>query len=295
MPRVTANGIQIEYETFGDRSFPALLLIAGCGAQMIFWEIEFCESLVQKGFFVIRFDNRDSGLSTKFDEAGIPDMMAAVKAAMEGRTVESAYSLDDMADDAVGLLDALGIGKAHVCGASMGGMIAQVVSYRHPDRVLSLTSIMSTTGNPELPQGKPEAIAAVVAPAPEEREACIEHNLNVWHRIWSPGFPFEEERARTFMEKSYDRSHYPQGMARQNTAVIAGGDRRSLLSSIKVPTLVVHGADDPLIPVEGGMDTARVIPGARLLIIHGMGHDMPAGVWLEITESICRHFTQTGM
>jgi pimeloyl-ACP methyl ester carboxylesterase len=288
MPHAIANGIQIEYETFGDHSFPALLLIAGCGAQMLFWEIEFCESLVQKGFFVIRFDNRDSGLSTKFDEAGIPDMMAAVKAAMEGRTVESAYSLDDMADDAVGLLDALGIGKAHVCGASMGGMIAQAVSYRHPDRVLSLTSIMSTTGNPGLPQGKPEAIAAVVAPAPVEREAYIEHNMNVWRRIWSPGFPFEEERARTFMEKSYDRSHCPQGMARQNTAVIAGGDRRPSLSSIRAPTLVVHGANDPLIPVEGGMDTARAIPGARLLIVNGMGHDMPTGVWPEITEAISR-------
>ncbi|PKN35932.1 MAG: alpha/beta hydrolase [Deltaproteobacteria bacterium HGW-Deltaproteobacteria-19] len=293
MPHVAANGIQIEYETFGDRSFPALLLIAGCGAQMIFWEVEFCESLAKNGFFVIRFDNRDSGLSTKFDEAGIPDMMAAVKAAMEGRTVESAYSLDDMADDAIGLLDALGIGKAHVCGASMGGMIAQVISYRHPDRVRSLTSIMSTTGNPGLPQGKPEAIAAVVAPAPVEREAYVEHNVNVWRRIWSPGFPFEEERARTFLEKSYDRSCYPQGMARQNTAVIAGGDRRPSLSSVKVPTLVIHGADDPLIPVEGGKDTARVIPGARLLIVNGMGHDMPKGVWAEIAEAISQHSTQT--
>ncbi|NPU85922.1 MAG: alpha/beta fold hydrolase [Syntrophaceae bacterium] len=293
MPHVTANGIQIEYDVFGDRSFPALLLIAGCGAQMLFWEVEFCESLAQKRFFVIRFDNRDAGLSTKFDEAGIPDMMAAVKAAMQGKTVESAYSLDDMADDSVGLLDALGIGKAHICGASMGGMIAQMITYRHPDRVLSLTSIMSTTGNPGLPQGKPEEIAAVVAPAPEEREAYVEHNVNVWRRIWSPGFPFEEERARTFLEKSYDRSYCPQGMARQNTAVIAGGDRRPMLSSIRVPTLVIHGADDPLIPVEGGKDTARVIPGARLLIVNGMGHDMPKGVWAEIAEAISRHSNQT--
>jgi len=295
MSHVTANGIQIEYETFGDHYSPALLLIAGCGAQMLFWEVDFCESLAKNGFFVIRFDNRDAGLSTKFDKAGIPDMMAAVRAAMEGRTVESPYSLDDMADDSVGLLDALGIGKAHVCGASMGGMIAQVISCRHPDRVLSLTSIMSTTGNPGLPQGKPEAIAAVVAPAPEERGAYIEHNLNVWRRIWSPGFPFEEERARTFMEKSYDRSHCPQGMARQNTAVIAGGDRRPLLSSIRVPTLVVHGADDPLIPVEGGMDTARAIPGSKLLIVNGMGHDMPKGVWPEIVEAVSLHSTQTNM
>lgn len=289
MPNVTANGIQIEYDTFGDRSFPALLLIAGNGAQMIFWEAEFCELLAKSGFFVIRFDNRDAGLSTKFEEAGIPDLMATFKAVMEGRPVESAYSLDDMADDAAGLLDALGIKKAHICGASMGGMIAQVVSYRHPKRVLSLTSIMSTTGNPDLPQGKPEIIAAVLAPAPEEREAYIEHNLNLWRRIWSPGFPFEEKRARTFIEESYSRSYYPQGMARQNVAILISGDRRSSLSSIITPTLVIHGADDPLIPVEGGKDTARVIPGANLLIINGMGHDMPKGVWAEIAAAISKH------
>ncbi|MEN6464064.1 MAG: alpha/beta hydrolase [Syntrophaceae bacterium] len=293
MPNVKANGIQIEYDTFGDSSFPALLLIAGNGAQMIVWDVEFCELLAKTGLFVIRFDNRDAGLSTKFEEAGIPDIMAAIKAAMQGKTVESAYTLDDMADDSVGLLDALGIEKAHICGASMGGMIAQVVSCRHPKHVLSLTSIRSTTGNPDLPMGKQEAIAAVVAPAPEEREAYVGHYVNVWRRIWSPGFPFEEERVRRFMQMSYDRSYYPQGMARQNTAVIAGGDRRQSLSSIKVPTLVVHGADDPLIPVEGGKDTARVIPGARMLIINGMGHDMPKGVWAEIVSAISQLSKQT--
>jgi pimeloyl-ACP methyl ester carboxylesterase len=214
---------------------------------------------------------------------------------MEGKTVESAYSLDDMADDSVGLLDALGIEKAHICGVSMGGMIAQVISYRHPKHVLSLTSIMSSTGNPDLPQGNPDAIAAVVAPAPEEREAYVEHNVNIWRRIWSPGFPFEEKRARTFIEKSYDRSYYPQGMARQNTAILASGDRRPLLTSIKIPTLVIHGADDPLIPVEGGKDTARVIPGASLLIINGMGHDMPKGVWAEIVDAISNHTVQANV
>ncbi|MCX5829992.1 MAG: alpha/beta fold hydrolase [Deltaproteobacteria bacterium] len=295
MPNVTANGIQIEYDTFGDSSFPALLLVAGNGAQMIFWEVEFCELLAKKGYFVIRFDNRDAGLSTKFEEAGIPDFQAAIKAAMEGKPVESAYSLDDMADDAVGLLNALGIEKAHICGASMGGMIAQVIAYRHPKHALSLTSIMSTTGNPDLPQAKPETIAAVLAPAPEGREAYVEHNMNIWRRIWSPGFPFEEKRARTFIEKSYDRSYYPQGMARQNIALIANGDRRPSLSSIKVPTLVIHGADDPLILVEGGKDTARVIPGARLFIINGMGHDMPKGVWAEIVDAIFKHAVQANI
>ncbi len=205
MPNVTANGIQIEYDTVGDRSFPALLLIAGNGAQINFWDVEFCELLAKKGYYVIRFDNRDAGLSTKFYEAGIPDFPAAIKAAMEGKPVESAYSLDDMADDAVGLLDALGIEKAHICGASMGGMIAQVIAYRHPKHVLSLTSIMSTTGNPDLPQAKPETIAAVLAPAPAQREAYVEHNMNIWRKIWSPGFPFEEERARMFITESYDR------------------------------------------------------------------------------------------
>jgi pimeloyl-ACP methyl ester carboxylesterase len=295
VPNVTANGIQIEYDTFGNSSFPALLLVAGNGAQMIFWEVEFCELLVKKGYFVIRFDNRDTGLSTKFEEAGIPDFLAAIKAAMEGKPLESAYSLDDMADDAVGLLNALGIEKAHICGASMGGMIAQVIAYRHPKRVLSLTSIMSTTGNPDLPQGKPDALAAVLAPAPEERGAYVEHNMNIWRTIWSPGFPFEEKRARTFIEKSYDRSYYPQGMTRQNIALIANGDRRPSLSSIKVPTLVIHGADDPLIPVEGGKDTARVIPGASLLIINGMGHDMPKGVWAEIVDAISKHALQSNV
>jgi pimeloyl-ACP methyl ester carboxylesterase len=295
MPNVMANGIQIEYDTIGDRSFPALLLIAGNGAQINFWDVEFCELLAKKGYYVIRFDNRDAGLSTKFDEAGIPDFPAAIKAAMEGKPVESAYSLDDMADDAVGLLYALGIEKAHICGASMGGMIAQVIAYRHPKHVLSLTSIMSTTGNPDLPQAKPETIAAVLAPAPAQREAYVEHNMNIWRKIWSPGFPFEEERARMFITESYDRSYYPQGMVRQNIALIANGDRRPLLSTIAVPTLVIHGADDPLIPVEGGTDTARVIPGARLLIINGMGHDMPKVVWAEIVGAISDHAVQTNV
>lgn len=292
MANVTANGIQLEYDTFGDRSFPALLLIAGNGAQLLFWEAGFCELLAKKGFFVIRFDNRDAGLSTKFDEAGVLNIMAAIKAAMEGKPVAAAYSLDDMADDCVGLLDALHIEKAHICGASMGGMIAQVVAYRYPQRVLSLTSIMSNTGNPNLPQGKPDAIAAVVAPPPTERTAYIEHNMNVWRKIWSPGFPFEEKRARTYLEKSYDRSYYPQGMARQNMAILSHGDRTTSLSSIKVPTLVIHGSGDPLIPVEAGKDTARVIPGANLLIIDEMGHDLPTGAWPEIITAISRHVEQ---
>lgn len=289
MPNIMANGIQIEYDTFGNRSSAALLLIAGNGTQLLFWDAGFCELLAKTGLFVIRFDNRDSGLSTKFAEAGVPDIMDAIKASMKGEHVVAAYSLNDMADDCVGLLDALHIEKAHICGASMGGMIAQVVACRYPRRVLSLTSIMSNTGNPRLPQGRPEAIAAVIAPPPTERTAYIEHNINVWRKIWSLGFPFEEKRARIYLEKSYDRSYYPQGMVRQNMAILSLGDRTESLSSIEAPTLVIHGADDPLIPVEAGKDTARVIPGANFLIIDGMGHDLPTGVWPEIVTAISRH------
>ena len=288
MPNVTANGIQIEYDTFGDSSSLPLLLIMGGGSQMIYWEVEFCELLAKNGLFVIRFDNRDIGLSTKFEKAGIPDMMAA----MRGEPVSPAYTLEDMADDAVGLLDALGFEKAHICGASVGGMIAQVISYRHPERVLSLTSIMSSTGNPELPQIEPDVLAEVYKPVPEGREAYIEHHVNMWRKLWSPGFPFDEKRLRALVAESYDRSYYPQGMVRQSAAVLAHGYRRSSIVSIKVPTLVIHGDKDPFMSVEGGKETAKLIPGAKLLIIDGMGHDLPKEAWPEIIDAISNHTTQ---
>lgn len=291
MPNVTANGIQIEYDTFGDNSSPALLLIMGGGSQMIYWEVEFCEVLAKKGYFVIRFDNRDIGLSTKFDKAGIPDMIAAMK----GEPVSLAYTLEDMADDAVGLLVALGIKKAHICGASVGGMIAQAISYRHPERVLSLTSIMSSTGNPELPQIKPDILAEVYKPVPDEREAYIEHQVNMWRKLWSPGFPFDEKRLRTLMAESYDRSYYPQGMARQSAAALVHGYRKSSIASIKAPTLVIHGDKDPFMSVEGGKETAQLIPGAKLLIIEGMGHDMPKEAWTKIIDAISNHTMQSNI
>jgi pimeloyl-ACP methyl ester carboxylesterase len=292
MPLAVANGIQIAYDTFGDPASPALLLIAGNGAQLLVWDAEFCGLLANTGLFVIRFDNRDAGLSTKFGAAGIPDSLAAIQAALAGRQVKAPYTLDDMADDAVGLLSALGLEKAHICGASMGGMIAQVVAYRHPERVLSLTSIMSTTGNFRLPQGNPETLARVVAPSPTERDAYVEHMQALWRTIWSPGFSFEEARVRAFLEKSYDRSFYPQGMARQNLAILACGDRRPRLATIKAPTLVIHGTDDPLIPVEGGEDTVRSIPGAHLHLIRGMGHDIPKAAWAELIGELSQHLAQ---
>lgn len=291
MPAAKAN-VQIEYETFGDPQHPALLLIAGNGAQLLFWETAFCEALAERNLFVIRFDNRDAGLSTKFDHAGVPDIMAAIQSAMAGNAINAPYSLDDMADDAVAVLDALGIKQAHICGASMGGMIAQVVAYRHPERTLSLISIMSNTGNPATAQGKPEAIQAVVAPPPAERGANIEHNMAVWRKIWSAGFPFEEARARAFLENSYDRAYCPGGAVRQNLALLARGDRREALAQIKAPTLVIHGSADPLIPLAAGRETADVIPNAKFVVIDGMGHDLPTGAWPQIIAEISNHTKQ---
>lgn len=289
MPNVSANGIRIEYDTFGDRSSSPLLLIMGLGTQMIFWDEEFCQKLVEKGHYVIRFDNRDIGLSHKFEDAGMPNVIEAMRAAMKGEEVKTAYTIDDMADDTAGLLDALGIEAAHICGASMGGMIAQAMAIRHPSRMLSLISIMSSTGNPSLPQPKPETMSVLIAPVPEEREACIEHSVKIWRTIGSPGFAFDEERIRKLAAHSYDRCFHPPGMARQLVAIIAHGSRKPALASVTVPTLVIHGAEDPLIPVEAGKDTAEAVPGAELLIIEGMGYDLPPELWPRIVDANAAH------
>ena len=289
MAQVTANGIQIEYDTFGDENSPALLLIMGLGTQMIAWDEEFCSLLADQGHYVIRFDNRDIGLSTKIEEAGIPDVMAAMTAAMSGEEVMSSYTINDMADDAADLLSALGVDKAHICGASMGGMIAQTMAFRHPNRVFSLISIMSTTGDPNLPQGKPEAMEVLVEKAPTERGAVIDRSVRVAKIIGSPGFPFDEARIRDKAAIAFDRSFYPQGQIRQLVAVLASGSRKEKLVEISAPTLVIHGSEDPLVPIEGGKDTAESIPGAELLIIDGMGHDLPQGAWSQLVNAISNH------
>ncbi len=289
MPNVRANGIQIEYDTFGDKSSPALIMIMGLASQMIAWDEEFCQRLADKGHYVIRFDNRDIGLSTKFTKVRLPDMKQVATAFVEREIIDSPYSLDDMADDTVGLMDALNIDKAHICGASMGGMIAQVVAYRHPKRVLSLTSIMSTTGAPGLPKPKPEALAVMFGATPSEREANIENTVVTWKTIGSPGFPFDEERVRRNAARTFDRSYNPLGAARQILAVAGHKDRTSALGAVKIPTLVIHGADDILVPVEGGKATAAAIPGAELLIIDGMGHDFPVETWEPIVNAITKN------
>jgi len=290
MPSVSANGIQIEYETFGDSSGRPLLLIIGLGAHMIHWDADLCKDLAARGHYVVRFDNRDAGLSTKFGETGVPNLPEIFGKLLQGENVKPPYTLDDMADDAVGLLDALKISKAHVCGVSMGGMIAQTITIRHPERVLSLISIYSTTGNPEVPQAKPEIIGLLTAPPPGERQAFIDHWLVVFKTISGPGFPLDEAWIRKITGEAYDRSFYPEGMTRQLVAVLTHGNRTPALSSVKVPALVIHGTGDPLVSVEGGKDTARAIPGAELMLIEGMGHDLPhGGAWPRIVEAIAKH------
>jgi pimeloyl-ACP methyl ester carboxylesterase len=286
MSKAAANGIHIEYETLGDPAARPLLLIGGLATQLIHWDDDLCGDLAKRGHYVIRFDNRDAGLSTKWDEAE----QANLARHTGGVKSSPPYALDDMADDAVGLLDALGIGRAHICGTSMGGMIAQTLAIRHPSRVLSLISIYSTTGSRDLPPPNPEVLELLLAPAPRERDAYIEHMLVLFKAMAGRGFAFDEAWARMITGRAYDRSFSPEGTARQITAVMAQGNRKTALASVTVPTLVIHGTDDPVVPVEAGRDTAEAIPGAHLMLIEGMGHDLPhGGAWPKIVEAIAAH------
>ena len=274
MPRVRSNGIDIEFESFGSEADPAILLIMGFAAQSTMWPEPLCLGLAGKGFRVIRFDNRDVGLSTHLIGEAAPDAAALIGKLMKGEPIAVPYSLDDMAADAVGLLDALGIGDAHIVGASMGGMIAQLVAARYPARARSLVSIMSTTGRRDLPQAKPEVMAVLVTPPPSfAREDRVRTAVNVWRAIGNPGYPESEADLRAFAEREVDRAPYePAGLARQMAAIIAAPPRNALLKSVHAPTLVIHGADDPLVPPAGGEDTARSVPGAELVLLPGVGH-----------------------
>jgi pimeloyl-ACP methyl ester carboxylesterase len=290
MAQIKANGISIEYERFGPEDRETVLLIMGLSGQLTLWPVELCEELVSRGFHVIRFDNRDIGLSTKFEEAGIPDMGALIGALLSGQKPDAPYSLDDMAADAVGLLDALGIEKAHIVGASMGGMIAQLVAINHPEKTLSLTSIMSTTGNPELPQATPEAMGALTAPAPDpsDEEAVVARGMNTWRTIGSPDYPMDDETLRTWVLRDFHRSFFPNGILRQMAAIVSNGDRREKLKAVRVPTVVLHGQADPLVPVEGGRDTAASIEGAELIEVPGMGHDFPLSLVQIFADAITK-------
>jgi pimeloyl-ACP methyl ester carboxylesterase len=274
--KLKANGIEIEYETAGDKAGPALLLVMGLGAQLTIWPDTFFEGLAKQGFHVIRFDNRDTGLSTDFGSAGVPNIPAALQKAMKGEKIEAPYLLKDMAADAIGLLDALGIDKAHMVGASMGGMIVQIVAAQYPGRTRSMVSIMSTSGRPGLPSGKPEALAMLTAqPEGPSREQRVKHGMKLRQTIAGSGYPMPDAELRAFVEKNVDRRWYPEGAARQYLSVIASGDRVEMLKKIKVPTLVLHGEEDPLLPVECGRDVASLVPDAKLETFPGWGHDLP--------------------
>jgi pimeloyl-ACP methyl ester carboxylesterase len=281
VPRARANGIEIEYETFGDAGGQPLLLIMGLGAQMLSWDEAFCAQLAARGFRVIRFDNRDSGLSTWMDDAGLPDMAAAL-----GGNPQPAYKLDDLADDAIGLLDALGIRKAHVVGASMGGFIAQLVAINHPDRLLSLTSIMSGPGGTDGVAPKPEGAAVLVLMPPSTRDDRIEQSIEIRRVLTGPGDAFDETYERARAARAVDRAYNPVGTARQFVAILAAAGRVERLKKVGVPTLVIHGDDDVLVPVENGRLVAAAVPGARLLEFDGMGHDLPERVWPQVVEAI---------
>jgi pimeloyl-ACP methyl ester carboxylesterase len=272
---IQANGIEICYETFGDASHPTILFVMGYGAQMLAWPDALHEGLVDAGFHVVRYDNRDVGLSQKIDEAGNPDLGTLLRALSEGKKPDAPYFLSDMAADGIGLLDALGIDRAHVVGASMGGMIVQQMAIDAGGRLSSMTSIMSTTGDTSVPPATDDAITALQTPAPADADmdALVDFSMKNREVIGGDGFTDDQE-TRDNTRAMLERQIHPEGRARQYAAILASGPRTEALKSVTTPTLVIHGSKDPLVPVEGGIHTAEVIDGARLEILEGMGHAM---------------------
>ena len=280
---VPANGMEIAFETFGDRGGRPLLMVMGLGAPMLAWRPDLCALLAGRGFFVIRFDNRDVGRSTHLRDAPTPDLMGAL---MRGDVSSAAYTLDDMAEDGFGLLDALDLPTAHILGASLGGMIVQTMAARHPERVLSLTSIMSTPA-PGLSNPKPQAMAALMRPPAASREASVTQLIEVARITGSPGYPLDEQWCAELAGQMWDLGPDPAGAMRQTMAIYASGDRTAAVRGIRVPTLVIHGDSDPLINVAAGRRTAQLINDARLLLIEGMGHDLPRPVWPTLADARC--------
>lgn len=282
LSNVGPDRIDIAYERLGDPADPPVLLIMGLGGQLIGWPDGFCDALVAHNLHVIRFDNRDAGLSTHVSSAPLPDFVAA----LAGDTSSAAYTLSAMAADGVGLLDGLGIASAHLVGASMGGFIAQTIAIEHPARVRSLTSIMSSTGDRTVGQPRPQAKAVFASPPPTNRDEAIQRTINAARILGSPGFPADLDAVTDRAARAYDRAYDPPGIVRQAVAVIASGDRTARLRSLAVPALVIHGADDPMCDVSGGRATAAAIPGATLAVFDGMGHDLPRALWPELVSRI---------
>ncbi len=291
-----AAPLHIEYESLGNPAHPAIVLIMGLGMQLMAWPDTFCQALVARGYRVIRFDNRDCGLSGRAPGKKRANLLLAMAASALGLPVRTPYTLEDMAGDAVGLMDRLGIGRAHIVGASMGGMIAQVLAAKFPQRVLSLTSIMSSSGNRKVSKPtKPARKVLLSRPAdPKNPDSVIEHLVEMFGVIGSPGYPSSREELRSRIGHSVRRAYEPAGTARQLLAIIASGDRRQLLRTISAPTLVLHGADDPLVPLAAGRDTAQNIPGAKLQVIEGMGHDFPEALMPRLAQAIAEHCDRNG-
>jgi pimeloyl-ACP methyl ester carboxylesterase len=285
-----SNGIEIAYQEVGDADADPLLLVMGLGTQMLGWDEELCEALAARGFRVVRFDNRDIGRSTMLDDAGVPRRADLFL----GRRARAAYLLSDMAGDAIGLMDHLGIESAHVVGASMGGMIGQTLAIEHPERVRSLVSIMSTTGSRRVGTPTFRAFGLMLAAAPRDREGYVERVLKTFAVVGSPAYPTDEERLRDIAGRMYDRSHNPRGILRQMHAITASGDRTAALRQIRLPATVIHGTRDPLVRPSGGRATARAIPGARLRIVEGMGHDLPRALWPTFADEIADTAARAG-
>ena len=283
--RAAVGRIELAYETFGDTDAPPMLLIAGLATQMLGWDEQFCMQLADKGFHVIRFDNRDVGRSTHLDDAGVPNL----RAMMRGRGRSAApYTLVDMAEDTAGLLDTLGLESAHVVGMSMGGMIAQQLAISHPHRVRTLTSMMSTPSR-AVGQARLKAQRVLFLPPATDQEAAAERAIKVYRVIGSPGYPLDEGRVADVARRSFARGNDPAGVARQYAAIVVSPDRSPGLRALTIPTLVIHGEDDPLVQVDGGRATAKTVPGARLVVVPGMGHDLPQQLWPQLVDEIVTH------
>jgi pimeloyl-ACP methyl ester carboxylesterase len=284
------DDVTLCYETFGDSADPAMLLVMGLSTQMIGWPDEFCEQLAARGYFVVRFDNRDVGRSSQLKDFGVP----TIKQLLLRDKRAARYTLEHMAADGIGLLNHLGIERAHVVGVSMGGMIAQTIAVRYPDRVLSLASIISNTGARWSGQPSPRMYPLLLKRPPRDREGYVRHTVDVFTKIGSQGFPIDQDELRRTAERSFDRGLNPAGSTRQLAAIIASGDRTPLLRTITAPTVVIHGHKDRLVPTSGGRATAKAIPGARLVIIEGMGHDLPRGAWPQLLDAIEHNAARAG-
>jgi pimeloyl-ACP methyl ester carboxylesterase len=283
------DGIDLEYELSGPADGRPLLLIHGLGMQLVHWDDRFVAALADRGHRVLRFDNRDIGRSTWLDHLGLPDLPSLMGSAARGERGTAPYTLSDMATDAANLLDAVGWSSAHVVGVSMGGMIGQTLAIEHPARVRSLTSIMSSTGAPGLPGPTAEATMVLMTPPPPDRDGAIAAGVQAFRVIGSPDFPTDEATMRAMAAKAYDRGFHPLGVGRQLAAILGSGSRRERLANVCAPTLVIHGRVDPLVPLPCGEDTAKAVRGAALLVIDGMGHDLPEQLWPRLVDAITAH------